>query len=342
VTERPGDAVARAPFDIWRPTRSLTSWLTGLLVVQAVGSVVAPIAFDQSHRFVQWHRAFDALLDGRQQEADRIFRAANESSDATSWVGLVGTATFVLLIIWMWRSAHNAQALGRTSPRLSPGWAIGSWFIPVGNVVLPYVLYSDLWRSSDPASERGDGWRTRPGSALVRGFWAVYVVGISFALAGPVLAITGVTGQSATHALLVAAGAVSAVACLLEILVIREITDRQEALQARDPAPTERVSARVPAAPIVPDRPGWYADPGDQFDHRYWDGTGWTEHVSRAGVPDTAPVAPADWYPDPTRRFPWRYWTGSEWTEHVSRNGDLFVDPLGGDATGSRASDPGT
>lgn len=28
---------------------------------------------------------------------------------------------------------------------------------------------------------------------------------------------------------------------------------------------------------------GWYTDPTGRFEHRYWDGTSWTEHVSRQG-----------------------------------------------------------
>ncbi len=72
---------------------------------------------------------------------------------------------------------------------------------------------------------------------------------------------------------------------------------------------------------------GWYADPTGRSEHRYWDGSAWTEHVSRGGVATTAPVVPADWYPDPTGRFHWRYWTGNEWTEHVSRDQELFLDP---------------
>ncbi len=38
-------------------------------------------------------------------------------------------------------------------------------------------------------------------------------------------------------------------------------------------------------------------------------------------------VAPAAWYPDPSGRFELRYWNGSAWTEHVSRNGQQFTDP---------------
>lgn len=38
-------------------------------------------------------------------------------------------------------------------------------------------------------------------------------------------------------------------------------------------------------------------------------------------------AAPANWYADPAGRFEMRYWNGSAWTEHVSRNGQQFVDP---------------
>ncbi len=53
------------------------------------------------------------------------------------------------------------------------------------------------------------------------------------------------------------------------------------------PAPTY---TPAPAAPAVPS--GWYADPAGRFELRYWDGSAWTEHVSRAGQQFTdAPVA---------------------------------------------------
>ncbi len=34
---------------------------------------------------------------------------------------------------------------------------------------------------------------------------------------------------------------------------------------------------------------GWYADPSGRYELRYWDGTAWTEHVSRAGQQFTDP-----------------------------------------------------
>lgn len=46
-------------------------------------------------------------------------------------------------------------------------------------------------------------------------------------------------------------------------------------------------AAAAPATPSVP--PGWYADPANRYELRYWDGSAWTEHVSRAGQQYTDP-----------------------------------------------------
>ena len=39
------------------------------------------------------------------------------------------------------------------------------------------------------------------------------------------------------------------------------------------------------------------------------------------------PSVPAGWYADPAGRFELRYWDGSAWTEHVSRGGQQYTDP---------------
>ena len=46
-----------------------------------------------------------------------------------------------------------------------------------------------------------------------------------------------------------------------------------------------------------------------------------------APEPAAAPAVPAGWYADPAGRFELRYWDGSTWTEHVSRSGQQFTDP---------------
>ena len=46
-----------------------------------------------------------------------------------------------------------------------------------------------------------------------------------------------------------------------------------------------------------------------------------------APAPAASDAVPAGWYPDPSGRFELRYWDGSRWTEHVSRAGQQYTDP---------------
>lgn len=48
--------------------------------------------------------------------------------------------------------------------------------------------------------------------------------------------------------------------------------------------------------------------------------------AAQAAPPANSGV-PANWYADPSGRFELRYWDGSQWTEHVSRGGQQFTDP---------------
>ena len=50
-------------------------------------------------------------------------------------------------------------------------------------------------------------------------------------------------------------------------------------------------------------------------------------HTSAHTTGPTTPAVPAAWYKDPSGRFELRYWNGTTWTEHVSRNGQQFTDP---------------
>lgn len=49
--------------------------------------------------------------------------------------------------------------------------------------------------------------------------------------------------------------------------------------------------------------------------------------AATAAVQQTTPAVPADWYPDPSGRYEHRYWDGTKWTDNVSRAGVMFKDP---------------
>ncbi len=55
--------------------------------------------------------------------------------------------------------------------------------------------------------------------------------------------------------------------------------------------------------------------------------TGASAGAAASTAASSAAAAPAGWYADPSSRYELRYWDGSQWTEHVSRAGQQFTDP---------------
>jgi len=49
-------------------------------------------------------------------------------------------------------------------------------------------------------------------------------------------------------------------------------------------------------------------------------------------------TVPAGWYSDPAQRHQFRYWDGSQWTAHVSTGGVTSVDPAGAGPVGQAAA----
>lgn len=52
--------------------------------------------------------------------------------------------------------------------------------------------------------------------------------------------------------------------------------------------------------------------------------TGWSGAATQQS---TTPTVAAGWYADPAGRYELRYWDGTAWTEHVSRGGQQATDP---------------
>ena len=154
------------PQALWHPTRTLTTWLSVLLAAEAVLSL-ASLGQGTSRSLDGIASGFDALLNGQNKLAETRFEHASDGNafPITQVVGYVAVAFLVVVIIWQWRSQTNARALGRDGERISPGWGIAGWLIPLVNLVLPYLVFQDLWRSSDEQSEPGTHWRVAPGLA---------------------------------------------------------------------------------------------------------------------------------------------------------------------------------
>lgn len=77
--------------------------------------------------------------------------------------------TVVCFCRWMHRSYANLKALGAPDPRYTPGWAVGSFFIPVVNLFLPYRAMKDIWNGSV-------GRTLTDAEPLLAYWWAAWIV----------------------------------------------------------------------------------------------------------------------------------------------------------------------
>jgi hypothetical protein len=57
----------------------------------------------------------------------------------------------------------------------TPGWSVGWFFVPLANLVMPYLVIREIWQASGPG--QGANWRRAPVSAVLSVWWVVGVVG---------------------------------------------------------------------------------------------------------------------------------------------------------------------
>ena len=88
--------------------------------------------------------------------ADHTVKSATDAvSGVVGFLFLVSLAISVVFIVWMWRAASNVALFGRVRPKFTPGWAIGGWFIPFANFVIPGMQMFDIDKGSGPRLRTG-------------------------------------------------------------------------------------------------------------------------------------------------------------------------------------------
>ncbi|MEU9163546.1 DUF4328 domain-containing protein [Streptomyces sp. NPDC048424] len=156
--------------------------------------------------------------------------------------GLVGTVqgnamivTGIVFIVWFHRVRTNAEVFAPGADKLAPGWAIGAWFVPFGNLWLPYRIAVTTWGSSTPLGADG-GYRRFP-LTLVNLWWGVFVLskvlgwygGMSY---GRAQSPDGVRDAATT---MLVGDVLDIVAAFLAVLFVRRLTAMQHARAAQGP-----------------------------------------------------------------------------------------------------------
>jgi Domain of unknown function (DUF4328) len=87
-------------------------------------------------------------------------------------VFVVLLACLVLVGRWIYVTNANAHAFGTGEMSISPGWAIGWFFVPIANLFKPYEGVKETWQVSHNVA----GLIEEAESPIVRWWWGLWIV----------------------------------------------------------------------------------------------------------------------------------------------------------------------
>jgi len=157
---------------------------------------------------------------------------------ASVLAGLLTLAALIVQIVWSFRMAKNLRALGRPKQSFSPGLTIVANILQSCTLgILPYFMWRELWRGSDPSAPPGDPtWKQRPIGQIVHIWFATTLLTVVASISlGASSAVTGfnrdsnkrIAEQLDKHmGFVVLAGLLGIITAILFISLVRQLSAR--------------------------------------------------------------------------------------------------------------------
>ena len=149
----------------------LGRWIGRLLLVY-VGLLVL-----ESAACVAVIAALSGPADADLTDAQRMVTSSSLVTMAYSDYAQV--AVFILIALLFLRMLYKAtqQAKGFAVPftYVSPGWAVGYWFVPLFNLYRPFEVVKALFKAC--AQEAGPAVKPAAGEQLLSAWWAMFLIG---------------------------------------------------------------------------------------------------------------------------------------------------------------------
>ena len=133
----------------------------------------------------------------------------------------------IAFVCWLHRARTNIDAFGGSWMKWGPGWTIGAWFVPIGNLVIPILVVSEIDRATDG---RVPGWGVRRPGRIVVVLWATLWTAFLILDRVTTFAMFDAAHSSGAFAVTLVSAAVEIGAASGAIGVIRRITAGQEAV----------------------------------------------------------------------------------------------------------------
>jgi hypothetical protein len=167
-----GDGVSRS-LSQFRPANSLAPWASWWLLITAIveGLMTIPMFF------------LDPYLN---TDPDLLELDLGWSSElvVALFAGVVGYACLtvvanitgiVLFLMFKYRASKNARALGAKAMTITPGWAVGWYFIPFMNLFKPYQAMKEIYQASEPTAGALD-WKEATVPGFLGWWWGFWIV----------------------------------------------------------------------------------------------------------------------------------------------------------------------
>ena len=135
--------------------------------------------------------------------------------------------TVIFFCIWLYRAYDNLRAFNPSLPLdHSPGWAVGSFFVPFVNLLIPYRAVREVWQRSEPPDESFLSAPSPPAILPIWwGFWLLASIASNLSLRS---SLNENVSESTSTVISIVAGGLTILAAVFAYLVVNAIDKRQE------------------------------------------------------------------------------------------------------------------
>ncbi|MBO0510658.1 DUF4328 domain-containing protein [Streptomyces beijiangensis] len=214
-----------AGLPVLKSPKGLSVAVTVLLVLCAATDVLSIVAEAHGYRLLGRIGTY-TVEEGRRAD-DRI-------GLANTFRGQALVCTAVVFIIWFRRVRVNAGVFAPDRVHKGVGWAIGGWFVPIGNLWIPRQVAGEVWDASTQTAPDGS-WR-KVSQLPVTVWWTAWVSSLLLGRLTMLVDRSDVTGVSRdSMGIAMVTDAVDIVAAVLAILFVRKLTRLQHIKATQGP-----------------------------------------------------------------------------------------------------------
>ncbi len=141
-----------------------TVFLMAMLILYACFELVDYLAY-------QALEAAGSSAYGGWDSAASAAASTADSWDTITWISQICVG--IVFIAWFYSAYKRLREIGRQDLRFGPGWAIGSWFVPILSFWRPKQIMNDIWRGTFSRSARD--WDLEPVPIGVHLWWGAWL-----------------------------------------------------------------------------------------------------------------------------------------------------------------------